>query len=156
MESSLNLDSWMSTTKSEKSDGTKNRIIREIWKAIDDKFNNNVNRFMANKYSGSQMTRQPQKTESSPSFKQVNQTNGDEIVNTLTINGTTENKISSWRQRIRFLFGTADMACHTTNNKQSQDEISLSAHMRHHRCSINGQINTIGANRRQWCGIEYD
>ena len=44
-----------------KSDGTMNTTIRDIRKDIDDEFNDNVGRFMVNKYSGSQMTRQPQK-----------------------------------------------------------------------------------------------
>ena len=40
----------------EKSDETTNTTIGDIRKAIDDEFNDNVRRFMMNKYSGSQMT----------------------------------------------------------------------------------------------------
>ena len=50
MEFSLNLDSWMSITQSEKSDGTKNRTIGDIRKAIDNEFDKIVKIFITNKY----------------------------------------------------------------------------------------------------------
>ena len=51
----------VSTRQWEKPDGVINTTIGDIQKAIDDKFNDNARRFMVNKYSGPQMTVQPQK-----------------------------------------------------------------------------------------------
>ena len=44
---------WVSTRQWEKLDGATNTIIGDIRKAIYDEFNDNVRRFMVNKYSGS-------------------------------------------------------------------------------------------------------
>ena len=96
MESLLNLDSWMSTTQSDKSDGTKSRTIENIRKPYMIKFNNNVRTSTVNNYSGSRMTLNSKRTESNSNIKGVYQTNGDARVNAFTINGTTENKIIPW------------------------------------------------------------
>ena len=46
-----------------KSDGVMNTTIGDMRKTIDDEFNNNIRRFIVNKYSGPRMTVQPQKNE---------------------------------------------------------------------------------------------
>jgi hypothetical protein len=54
-----------------------------------------------------------------------------------------------------FLFGTASMACYTTDDKQHRDEDTMVCfYEKNNPCSTKGQGNTIGANRHQWCGIE--
>ena len=52
---------WVSTRQWGKSDGVTNTTIGDMRKAIDDEFNDNVRRFMVNKYSGPRIIVQPQK-----------------------------------------------------------------------------------------------
>ena len=52
---------WVSTRQWDKSEEISDKTIREIRKAIDDEFNNNVRRFMLSKDSGPLMTVKPQK-----------------------------------------------------------------------------------------------
>ena len=55
MESSLNIDSWRSSTKTENTGGTMNRSIGEIRKSINGQFNADIRTFIVNKYPGRQM-----------------------------------------------------------------------------------------------------
>ena len=111
----------MSTTQSENSDGTTNRTIRDIWKDINNHFDEEIRTFMVNKYSESQMKLKYKKGEWSKY-----QTGGP----------------NQWRHQLQclchkwnhrkqdfslgvnvspFLCGTANMACYTPYDKK-QDE----------------------------------
>ena len=63
---------WVNTRHWGNSDGIMNATIGEIREAIDDKFNDNIRRFMLSKHSEPRMTVKPQKTEDNPNTKQVN------------------------------------------------------------------------------------
>ena len=52
---------WVSTRQWDKSGGITDKTIREIWKAIDNEFNDNVRRFILSKHSEPQMTVKPKK-----------------------------------------------------------------------------------------------
>ena len=52
---------WVNTRRLGNFDGMMNATIGEIWKAIDDEFNNNVRRVMPSKHPEPQMTVKPQK-----------------------------------------------------------------------------------------------
>ena len=114
---SLNLISWMSTTQSEKNDETKNRISGVIQKAIYDQFNEKVKTFMVNNYSETQMKTKPTKWRAieisnrwtkpmeSPASKPSPQIEPQKTRSSLRVNTSA------------FLFGTASIACHTTDKK---------------------------------------
>ena len=104
------------------SDGVTNTTIGDIRQATDDEFNDNVRRFMVNQYPGPRMTVQPQnqraiwisnkwtkptETRSSTPSKQIE---SQKTISQLRDNSSV------------FLFRTAAVACHKTNNKQPQNE----------------------------------
>ena len=114
----------MSTTQSEKSDGTTNRTIRNIRKAINDQFNKRNQNLHGEHIFVITNETQTQKTESDPNIKQVDQINRDTSSNTFSANETTEKK-SLGVNAAPFLFRTASMVCYTKDDKQPQDEDTI-------------------------------
>ena len=105
-----------------KSDGTTNRIIVDIRKSIHDEFNNNVRIFMVNKYSGSRRILQTQKRRA---IQISNKWTKPTETTALMLSPQMEPQKTRSPLRANasvFLFGTAAMACQTTNNKQPQDD----------------------------------
>ena len=150
MESSLNPDSWMSTTHSKNTNGTTNRTIGDIRKSINDQFNGNIRTFMMNKYPGRQMKLKPTRRRVISISNRWTKPTEEPAAMPLPQMKPRKTRSSLGGSASICLFGTASMACYTTDDKQHRDEDTMVCfYEKNNPCSTKGQGNTIGANRHQ-------